>query len=326
MKRTIFFYCLVLIFAICTGCTKEINLHLNDIPRHIVIEGNVYNTPGPYYFRVTWSNSALLYPAYAAGRDKSDPVLGALLILSDDLGNTDTLRPSPDSLMYYGRFYRNRSSPYDSVLIIEQNYFSGRFGFYESSNIRGIMGHSYHLRVVYDNKEYNADAYMPPVTTIDSVQFRTRYTEKGDPYVTPVIFFAEPQNQTNYYWTFIVDDINDNEANVHFLDQGSPYDLPYSIFNDKFLEPYVNGLYSDRTYAKNAVPGGFYNSYGFVCLGSLTEEHYNFLKTLTDQIQDDGGTYKPTPTSPKSNISNGALGYFSASALSRYFVFGPDFP
>lgn len=326
MSSTIFRNCLFFICVISLGCTKEINLHLNEIPRHLVIEGNIYNTPGPYYIRVTWSNSGLSNPTYALGPDNSDPITGALVILSDDLGNTDTLKPSPDSITSYVKYYHDRSSPYDSVLMTSYNPTNGKFGFYESSGISGEAGHTYHLRVVYDNIEYAAEAHMLPVATIDSVRFRTRYGEKGDPYIAPVMFFAEPQNRTDYYWTFTSGGVNDKGANVQFLFYGSPYDLPYSIFNDKSLQPYVSGLYSDRTYTKDAVPSALFQTYGFVYLGSLTEEHYNFLKTLIDQMQDDGGTYKPTPTSPKSNISNGALGYFGASALSRYFVFAPDFP
>lgn len=308
------------------GCTKEIKPNLNDVPRRLVVEGNIYNTPGPYYIRLTLSNSGLFTPAYNIGLDQAEPVKNALVILSDNAGNIDTLKPSPDSITTYSKFYHNRSTHYDSVLMRYKNLFDGESGFYETSKIRGVPERTYHLRVVYNNKEYMADAYMPPITVIDSVGFKTKFGLKGDPYITPTMFFLEPQNSVDYYWTFAERNVKDENmgAGLRYANGGSY--LPYSIFNDNFLLPYANGVYCDFTYTKNGIPKNIITDYGFVYLGSVTEKHYNFLKVIIDQMQSDGGAYKPTPATPPTNISNGALGFFGASALSRYFVFAPDFP
>ena len=53
----------------------------------------------------------------------------------------------------------------------------------------------------------------------------------------------------------------------------------------------------------------------WVSLFSLTYEAYLYYKALLSQFENDGGTFKPSPASPPSNISNGALGIFRASAL-----------
>lgn len=144
-------------------------------------------------------------------------------------------------------------------------------------------------------------------------------------YKVPAMYFSEPQNSTDYYWTFVVGNVNDPNAKIPLL-YSTREILPYSIFNDKFLLPYVNGIYSDFTYTKNSIAVDIIPAYGFVYLGSLTEQHYNFLKTIIDQLQSDGGTYKPTPSTPPTNISNNGLGFFGASAVSRVFTFSPDFP
>jgi hypothetical protein len=36
---------------------------------------------------------------------------------------------------------------------------------------------------------------------------------------------------------------------------------------------------------------------------------------LLKQFKNDGGAYQPSPSSPPTNMSNGALGYFRASAI-----------
>jgi len=48
---------------------------------------------------------------------------------------------------------------------------------------------------------------------------------------------------------------------------------------------------------------------------SITEEGYNYYKALIAQFKNDGGTYSPAPASPPTNIDNGGLGFFRASAV-----------
>lgn len=52
-------------------------------------------------------------------------------------------------------------------------------------------------------------------------------------------------------------------------------------------------------------------------MASLTEEGFYFLKGLINQFNNDGGVYSPNPTSPKTNISDGGLGNFKASATNK---------
>jgi hypothetical protein len=56
----------------------------------------------------------------------------------------------------------------------------------------------------------------------------------------------------------------------------------------------------------------------YITMQSLTSEAYNYYTVLMNQFKTDGGTYKPTPASPVSNISNGALGFFRASSTTVF--------
>jgi len=313
-----------LCWLIFSSCTKEIDLGLEKSPKRIVIDGNVYNTPGPYYVRVTFSNPALSNKLGDGGIEYAEGIKNAQVIISDNAGNIDTLIHSPDSLRGYAKFYRNRTT-IDSLYRQDINYFNGEKGFYQTTKLRGVPGRTYTLKVIYNNQEYLATAFMPPVTALDSVQFRTRQFIKDNiVYKVPVMYFNEPQNSSDYYWTFVDGNVNNPNASVPLL-YSTREILPYSIFDDRFLTPYVNGIYSEFTYTKNSIAVDVLHNYGFVYLGSLTEQHYNFLKEIIDQLQSDGGTYKPTPSSPPTNISNNGLGFFGASALSRVFTFSPDF-
>ncbi len=322
IHKTIFLFLSWLVF---NGCTKEIDLGLEKKPRRIVIEGNVYNTPGPYFIRITLSNPALSNTTGDGGIDYAEGIKNALVIISDNVGTVDTLVPSPDSIRRTVKFYRSRTSPIDSFFLDDLNYYNGERGFYQTTKLKGEPGRTYTLKVIHEQQEYSATAFMPPVTVLDSVQIKTReFIKDHSMYKLPAMYFSEPQNSTDYYWTFVVGNVNDPNAKIPLL-YSTREILPYSIFNDKFLQPYVNGIYSDFTYTKNSIAVDIIPAYGFVYLGSLTEQHYNFLKTIIDQLQSDGGTYKPTPSTPPTNISNNGLGFFGASAVSRVFTFSPDF-
>ncbi len=306
------------------SCTKEINLGLDGAPKRLVIEGNIYNTPGPYIIRLTLSNPALENHTGQGGIDYVEAVKNATVIISDETGIIDTLQPSPDTLRRFAKFYRNRNK-LDSFYRVDANYFNGERGFYQTTKIIGTSGRTYSLRVLYNNKEYNASAYMPTVPTLDSVKFKVRPGIKDNiTYKVPTLYFREDINIDNYYWTFSDFSVNDRRTSAPIISSTREI-LPFSIFDDRFLQPYVNGIYSDFTYARNATQGDIIRHYGFVYLCSLTQQHYNFLKLIIDQVESDGGTYKPTPSSPLTNISNNGLGYFGASAISRVFVFDPDF-
>ncbi len=120
----------------------------------------------------------------------------------------------------------------------------------------------------------------------------------------PLIYFKEPQNERNYYLFFTT----------------ASYGWPYSILSDEYLESYVNGLDVCKgvspDYWVTNYPYDFMRNY-FIEMHSVTKEGYEYYKALIQQFRNDGGGYSPSPASPPTNLDNGALGLFRASAVNR---------
>ena len=179
-------------------------------------------------------------------------------------------------------------------------------GYYKTTKLKGIAGHTYTLTIKWQGREYHSTSYMPPVTDIDSVHFNFTKGEVGkEDYNIPLLYFKEPQNERNYYL---------------FITPGNNSVWPYSVLSDEYLKPYVNGLDVCKgispEYWMTAYPDA-YTSYYFIEMHSLTKEGYDYYKALLQQFRTDGGAYSPTPATPPGNIDNGALGFFKTSAVNR---------
>lgn len=140
-----------------SSCQKVINLQLDSTSPQIVIQGNIYNESGPYTVTISKTvnfDQSNVYP----------PVSGALVIISDDHGMSDTL--------------------------IEKTK-----GTYLTSKLRGIAGYTYHLTVKTGNASFTSSSTMPEAVDIDSI-----YTENSfmDNKVVNVEFM-DRANVENYY-------------------------------------------------------------------------------------------------------------------------------
>ena len=121
----------ILITFILSGCQKVINVDLNEVAPHIVIEGLITDKPGPYTVIISKSGSYFNQPALP-------PVSGAFVIITDNTGTIDTLK---------------ESTP----------------GIYLTSKTRGIPGRTYTLRVLSENIEYMGSSTMHSHVRIDSL-------------------------------------------------------------------------------------------------------------------------------------------------------------
>jgi hypothetical protein len=133
MKTNIFFLFTVVMACLLSSCQKVIKLKLDTSPSQIVIQGNVYDQPGPYTINITKSVSfdqSNVYPA----------ITGAAVTISDNVGNTEVL---------------NEKSP----------------GNYLTSSLQGIPGRTYNLTVNIDGQIYQASSTMPNPVSIDSIYY-----------------------------------------------------------------------------------------------------------------------------------------------------------
>ncbi|MEF9478923.1 DUF4249 family protein [Chryseobacterium sp. 1B4] len=157
MKNTLY---IILSLLALTSCEKEIDLDLNDQSGNIVIEGNVTNQPGPYTVKITKSvgfSEPNQYPA----------VTGAQVILSDDMGQTETLQ-------YTGN------------------------GVYQTSTFTGSPGRTYTLKVQAEGKEYTAQSKMPEIVYFDGLkQSSFKFGDKTTYTLLPL--FTDPMPLGNRY-------------------------------------------------------------------------------------------------------------------------------
>jgi hypothetical protein len=121
----------ILLIMVFSSCQKVINLDLNSASPQIVIEGNVYDQPGPYMVKISQTvnfDESNVYP----------PVTGATVEISDDAGNSEVLTESLS-------------------------------GTYITSALQGVAGRTYTLTVASKGKTYTATSTMPNPVNIDSI-------------------------------------------------------------------------------------------------------------------------------------------------------------
>jgi hypothetical protein len=299
--KTIFIIIAVLFIVLCS-CTEEFKVDLSDIDSKLVVECSLLNTDSIHYVKLSLSKASFLSidtdTTWFGIINKYPPVTDALVIISDDIGTIDTLVGEPDSVYYWNPLLN------DSILRL--NDYSLSKGYYSTRKLKVSSGITYSLNIQWTGTSYQSSCYMPFVPTIDSVGYAYTQGETGKSnYYIPYIWFKDNPNTKDYY--------------LFITNMGSGV-WPRAILSDEFLKYNVDGIDVFKgesvDYWRNAYPTEAH--YGFpykIEMHAITEEIYDYYKALISQFRNDGGVYTPSPASPPSNISNGALGYFRASSV-----------
>ena len=176
-------------------------------------------------------------------------------------------------------------------------------GYYVSENqFAGGIGMEYTVSVAVGEEIYTGTDLLTPVTDIDSLSFELDEDEFDDPddegYFYEVLFYArEPQDRKDFYlFKFYRNDtlIRDDENDIYFSD-------------DDLLAEEINGIPT----------AGFY-SWGDTArveMYSITRQGFVYYNDLTNLLFGDGGLFGAPPVNPRTNMNNGALGFFQASSV-----------
>jgi hypothetical protein len=261
---------LILVILIFSGCQKVINIDLNEASPHIVIEGLITDTRGPFSVKISKSGSYFDQPALPA-------VSGAEVIITDDTGTIDTLK---------------ETTP----------------GIYLTSGTRGIPGRTYTLKVLSENLQYSGSSTMQSHVVIDSLRLvKTQSQHFGfgsdnnnETHIEIHCYFSDPGEKNFYRLKVITNDT------VRVGD--------YRLYDDQ----YTNGQLTDLRVA-HAESGDTTR----VELFSLDRETYEYYRTLEDLL-DSNPIFGSTPANPNTNLTNGALGYFGACAVSTMTIIITD--
>lgn len=167
----------------------------------------------------------------------------------------------------------------------------------------GEVGKTYTLHVIIDGESYEATDKLFAVTPIDSLKFQVNETEEEDPdeagKIYELLLYArEPQDEENYYlFKYFRNDtlLLNNQSDVYYSD-------------DQLLAEKIDGVPSPVFYGAN--------DKARLEMYSLTRNGYIFFNDLSTILNNDGGgMFGPIPSSPRTNLTNGALGFFQVSAV-----------
>jgi hypothetical protein len=237
----------------------------------LIIEGNISDQPGPYLVQL--SRTVTFYDTNTV-----IPVSGAGIIISDDAGHRDSLiEVSP--------------------------------GHYLTSTILGTVGHTYHLHVSADSKQYEASSTILPPVPIDSIGINSSFFAPTTP--RGFIMFNDPAGVANYYKSTLL--LSQYVDSVHPLTHPRRQTKLVAI-NDRL----TNGIRIQSTLRADydINPGDTLQAE----LDAIDKPIYDYWYTLNNSTL---STQTAAPANPPSNISNGALGYFSAysATYSKHIVF-----
>lgn len=211
-------------------------------------------------------------------------VTGATVVITDNAGNSETLTETGS-------------------------------GNYVASHLQGTVGRSYHISITSNNKNYTATSTMPAPVALDSViadtSSRTRGGGFGGGNTTPVVgvsvhaVFTDPAGVVNYYR--LIECVNrvPNYNNISIVsDQGQDG----SIISKSVVR-------RDTTIHKGDTIT--------VILESIDVNVYEYYRTLAQITKQQTGIQTTVPGNPTTNLSNNALGFFSAYAIRTKYTIAP---
>jgi hypothetical protein len=167
----------------------------------------------------------------------------------------------------------------------------------------GVIGRTYTLTVQAEGETFQATDEMFDVIPVDSITFEPDEDEIEDPeiegrFYEVLLFAKEPQDVKNFYLFhfYRYDSLTfQNETDIYYSD-------------DELLAENIDGVPGPIYYAKGDVA-----KIEIFSMSRVGFVYYNDLSSLLNG--DSGGMFGPIPSSPRTNLSNGALGFFQVSAV-----------
>jgi hypothetical protein len=173
-------------------------------------------------------------------------------------------------------------------------------GIYSTHHLRGKPGKLYEMCVSLDGSVYTASSLMPQPVPFDSISFLAGRENN----IYAVANFQDPPGVANYY-QFI------EYSNQLRFSNGRGN----SVFSDRLSDGrYISRLlYDDSTDIKS----GIVLTVEMKCIDKAVYTYWDELLNISGRGP---GFSSPTPANPTSNISGGALGYFSANTITSRSV------
>lgn len=173
-------------------------------------------------------------------------------------------------------------------------------GTYSTHTIKGKAGETYKLFVSVDGKTYSSVSTMPERVRLDSLSFVLGRKDA----LYAVANFQDPAGVENYYQ--FIEYINGEKL---------PNGRGNSVFSDRLSDGrYISRvLYDDSSDIKSGITLT-------VQMNCVDKPVYNYLNELQQISGGGSGFSSQAPANPTTNISGGALGYFSANTVTSKTV------
>ena len=180
---------------------------------------------------------------------------------------------------------------------------SSTAGIYKSSSLIGQPGRTYMLNITSDGNKYAAVSSMPSKVYIDSLYSVKRTSSSGVHTYDIYIMFKDPPAPGNYY-----------RLNVH-----AGYLVPSDSIDGRRYRLYTDKLTNGSEMVERVRTGRLVLIGDTITVDLLTidKSTYDYFSTLRDILTSDGAATSLAPANPNTNLSNGALGYFSAYTMDR---------
>ncbi len=274
-----------------TACEEELDYHLNtNENKRLVVEGSITNHPNREdTVRLSWTTDYF-------SEEKSTWINDALVRVYDDQGESQILKNTGK-----GRYITNR----DSMAI--------------------GPGKTYHLSVEYQGETYDASDEMHSIVEIDSIKWYYQYYKLADDTFYQFSYYGpeSPEQGNNYMWLVYLNNnlATDTLREVLFQE------------DDAVNGQYINGIdlywFFDETvkrYAREKKQISADSTVYFypdtiqarMEMFSISENYLGFLYSAMAETAWNTGLFSAPPANVPSNVSNNALGYFYAAAVTDY--------
>lgn len=171
-------------------------------------------------------------------------------------------------------------------------------GVYQVNTIDGTPGQTYQLTVTIDNQVFKAVSTMPEL--VELKDFYIKAGDYGKKTTVGTIKYKDPLAVKNYYWF---------RKYVNGVVQKD-----YDVFNDEFTPGQDVSQRLDFTNETKDDANDIKHGDNFVVsMSCIDQDVYIYLNSLYNA--NGNGQTGPAPANPISNISGGALGYFSAHTI-----------
>ncbi len=177
-------------------------------------------------------------------------------------------------------------------------------GIYHTSALTGIEGRTYTLTVQAEGETYTSQSTLPQRVPFESIKVE-EITMGGDLEYNLIPVYHDPAEKGNNY-RFVLT-VNGQLINMHL------------VLNDDVKNGVVNTLKLEVNDDDLKLKSGDVVSVEMQCIDKAVASFYTTLALMGDSGPG-GGT---TPNNPPSNISNGALGVFSAHTVETKSVTVP---